>query len=348
MPKNPSDRGGVTLPPSIAALKSRSVEARKRVLRNYLNLRAVPVRPPYLDDSDIVKTHLQRSAMELSGSRPPRSVEESYQAHTLSKAGPYTFDASSGALTELCVGVMGEVLGARAELQVAAGFFSTMVACVDDYLDREGSYGELGERLIFISHCYRDMMDIALHEQVSAGRLSEGEVRDIKVRLFEVIKTLAGSEAAADAHSYLYEKSCGDKVIGVLFPASAASEPDKKMCAEIGRLVGEAGQLIDDIMDYDTDMETGGRNYISQTGISLDGAIEGAAGRVSKARRVADGLKDNGAILWVLDALDEAAGLMRDKNAGEDGSGRRLLAGSSYLRALVPDLSLTGTFLIWF
>lgn len=335
-------------PPSIAALQERSVAARERVLRRYVSASAIPLRPPYLDSSDIVRTHLQRSAMELSGSGVHRSAVAAYYAYTRAGAAPYSFNGNCGALSELCVGVMGELLKARGELQVAAGFFSTMVACVDDYLDREGSYPELGERLLFISHCYRDLMDMALDEQVSAGRLSEGELTDIKIRLADVMDTLAGSEAATCARSYLYEKSCGDKVIGVLFPASEASIEDKERCAEIGRLVGEAGQLIDDIIDYESDMEKGGRNYIAQTGTGVSGAINGAAQRVSKARGIARGLKDNGAVFWVLDALDEAACLAGSRRGSKESAGAHLLARSAFLNALVPGGQLADTFLVWF
>ena len=148
----------------------------------------------------------------------------------------------------------------------------------------------------------------------------------------DVMETLAGSEAATCAESYLYEKSCGDKVIGVLFPASGASTEEKKSCAEPGRLVGEAGQLIDDIMDYDSDMEKGGRNYIAQTGTGVSGAIKGAAQRVSKAR----GMRDNGAVLWVLDALDEAACLIGRRRGSKEPAGAYLFARLASLSALVP------------
>ena len=163
-----------------------------------------------------------------------------------------------------------------------------------------------------------------------------------------VMETLAGSEAATCAESCLYEKSCGDKVIGVLFPASGASTEEKKSCAEPGRLVGEAGQLIDDIMDYDSDMEKGGRNYIAQTGTGVSGAIKGAAQRVSKARGIARGLRDNGAVLWVLDALDEAACLIGRRRGSKEPAGAYLFARSASLNALVPGGQLASTFLVWF
>jgi len=334
------------LPPAIAALRDRSARARERVIARYMRARVRPARPPYLEGADIVRTHLERSAMELSPGPAPRSAVVAWRAYSRDAAAPHRFSGLSGALSEVCVGVMGEVLRARGELQVAAGFFSTMVACVDDYLDREGSYQALGERLLVISHCYRDLMDMALDGQVEAGRLSEGELFEIRVRLADVMETLAGSERAAGADDYLYEKSCGDKVIGVLFPASGASTDEKERCAEIGRLVGEAGQLIDDMVDYGSDIETGGRNYISGSGAGLNGAIKGAAGRVSEARGIAGGLPENKGIFWVLDALDEAVCIIEERR-GAQAAGHPL-ARSAFLGALVPDGRFSDTFLVWF
>ncbi|MFQ5736543.1 MAG: hypothetical protein ACE5GY_06730 [Thermodesulfobacteriota bacterium] len=336
------------LPPSIRTLKESSAAGRRRLGRAYASIDARPVAPGYLDTGDIIASHMQRSVEEL-GRRGQRADNATgVYAYTRAMTGGYALVNETGALSEVCVGVMSTVLNARGSLGVAAGFFSTMVACIDDYLDREGSYAELGHRLFYISHAYRDLMEMALDEQAVAGVLSAEELYGIKARLFDVIKTLAGSESAVDADRYLYEKSCGDKVIGVLFPASDSSPARKEACAGIGRLVGEAGQLIDDIIDYESDVEHGRRNYIAATGTGVGGAIEGAKRRLTKARALAHGIEHDGAVSWILDSLGEITGIL----AGRNRSGQRIDAGvlglSASLKALMPKGIGANQFLIWF
>ncbi len=342
-------KNGRIVPPSIIGLKKRSALLRGRLIERYASIEATPERPPCIDETgDIISSHIKRSTEELSREGRSSKRAHCHYAWTRSMTGGYEFSGEAGALSEVCVGVMGSVLEAKGSLQVAAGFFSTMVASIDDYLDREGSYAELGERLYYISHAYRDLMDMALDDEAAAGRISAAQRLRIKERLFDVVKTLAGSEAAPDAQSYLYEKSCGDKVIGVLFPASNADGPRKEACAEIGRLVGEAGQLIDDVIDYEDDREKGARNYIIETGTGVQGALNGARERVARARGLSARVESDGAVAWILDSLDEVTGLL----AGRLSSGRRIDSGvlnlCASLKALMPEGVPPNQFLIWF
>lgn len=336
------------LPHSIALLRETSVRSRNRLIKKYGCIRARPVMPPYIESGDIIASHIARSEFDMARKHKRPDMVCNYRAYTRAATEGYRFRTEAGALSEVCLGVMGGVLSARGRLHVAAGFFSIMVACIDDCLDKEGSFNELGERLFCISHAYRDLMDIALDEEVRYGRLTSAELYEIRLRLFDVIKTLAGSERTHEAEQYLYEKSCGDKVIGVIFPASSSSGTTKKRCAEIGRLAGEAGQLIDDIMDYENDREKGKRNYIAATGGGVGKAIEGAGQRIKKAKELASGIDDGGEVRWILDALAELTGILGDRHLANGRIDPGVLGLSTSLKELLPKGVPANQFLIWF
>ena len=66
-------------------------------------------------------------------------------------------------------------------------------------------------------------------------------------------------------------------------------------------------------------------------------------------RGIARGLKDNGAVFCVLDALGEAACLIeRRRGSKEPAGGAHLLARPASLNALVPGGQLASAFLVWF
>ncbi len=303
------------VPRSLIKIKSGSSRERKRVIARYDAVTAEPEAADYLLEKDIIKSHIQRSREELTAGAPaPRMGRLSF---TRARAGGCAFSPEGGVLTEISVGAMGQVLSVRGDLQVAAGFFSSMVASIDDYLDREGSFDVFGERLFYISHAYRDLVDLALEMEAERGNITRGELLGIKERLFEVISTLVASETASTAEDYLYKKSCGDKVIGVLFPSSDAGEGLKNDCREIGRLVGEAGQLIDDMVDYDYDKAAGKRNFIIMTGRDLSEALALVDSRLKRVGELA-GRVNSAAVDWILDVLSRITRIFANelKNGG--------------------------------
>ncbi len=330
------------VPRSLLKIKSGSARARKGIIAYYNALTAEPEAPDYLLEKDIVESHIKRSREEINDSAPSPKMGRFF--HTRSMAGGCAFSPEGGVLTEISIGAMGELLSVKGKLQVAAGFFSSMVASIDDYLDREGSFEIYGEKLFYISHAYRDLVDLALEREVERGNLTRAQLLEIKKRLFEVTRTLAASEKASSADEYLYKKSCGDKVIGVLFPSSHADGKLKSGCQEIGRLVGEAGQLIDDMIDYEYDMANGKKNYIIMTGSDLSGALKLIDSRLKKARELAEEMNSK-AVTWILNTLARIMEIF----AHELKNGRRIVSSllKSPLRPLLPRVP-QNQFFLWF
>ena len=338
-----------TIPPaSIRRLRNRSSLRRGLIIRDYLSISAKPRTPPYLRETDPVVSHIMRSELDLAGSviRPAGEL-----AYTRGMIGDYPLNADGGALTEVCIGVMADILGSRGELQVAAGFFSSMVACMDDLLDKEASYDRFGERLLYVSHAYRDLMDMALAEEVRRGEINLEELRAIRSRLFDVIKTLISSEEATDPRTCLYRKSCGDRVIGVLFPTASAGCDVRQRYAEIGRLTGEAGQLIDDAMDLEYDRKRSGKNHIIMSGTDIGSALGMAEKRITKARGLARGLgrtERNQPVSWILDALSDLTGILGRHLRRTGKAATSLLNLSRPLTSLLQRSLPADQFLLWF
>ncbi len=255
--------------------------------------------------------------------------------------------ARGGTLSEISIEVMAEVLLTRAKMGVAAGFFSSTVACIDDYIDREGDYEQYGEGLYWASHAYRDLLDMALDEEIRMGRLNAAELQEIKERLFEVIKTLVESERTEGAEAYLYRKSCGDKVIGVLFPTAGADESVRSTCAGIGRLVGEAGQLLDDVMDYELDYANDNKNYIIMSGTDPGHALDAAERKILRARAAGESLGSR-PIVWILDTMRDIVVIFRARLESGHKLGSYLLVLSKPLSSLLSKGVPADSFLLWF
>ena len=342
-----------TIPSEITRLKECSSRLRKKIVGRYFSLSSPEEKPPYFAPKDIIASHLERSEAELHGQEENigEATEEArsrrHYAYTRSRLDGYPLDGRGGVLTEVCIGITGETLRVTPNLQVAAGFFSSMVASIDDLLDREGSFETLGERLFTISHAYRDLMELALKEELSRGTLTVEELRTIRHRLFEVTKTLVKSEGTSDPDRYLYEKSCGDKVIDVLIPLSSDGERRKGQCREIGRLVGEAGQLIDDCIDYDYDRAAGNKNYIIMKGSDIPSALDEAGERIGRAGHIAGELPSE-SMSWVIDGVGNILHILREHhhNGGERSSA--LLRRSPHLRHLTPTGAESHQLLVWF
>ncbi len=308
------------LPAQIRQLRDKAAGVRQDIIDKYRalsNSAASKKTPAYLKEKDIVASHILRSELELEENHA--DYDYSYTSRAIKKL---PLSGVSGSLSEVCVGVMSKTLSARGSLNVAAGFFSTSVACIDDYLDKEGSFHRLGEKALFnLSHAYRDLMDIALAEEIAKGNITRAELHQIKQRLFTVIKTLVSSETTSDADNYLYRKSCGDKVIGILFPVSGASDEIKKTAAEIGRLTGEAGQLIDDLTDYQDDLKNNKKNHITMSGSRIKQTIELTKNKLKEARSLTlqMNLPDSDeeqkeSVLWILDALSDVTCIINSQH----------------------------------
>ena len=304
--------------------------------------------PPgsYLNETDIIASHILRSEREINGSKN-ETGNETTRARTRAMLKDYPLAGSGNTLCEICIGVIGEKLETRAPLGVAAGFFASAVGCIDDYLDREGDYGRYGKRLYWASHAYRDCQDLALDEEVRSGRLTASELGEIKRRLYEVILTLVESERTPEPESYLYRKSCGDKVIAVLFPATGADESVKSKCAEIGRLTGEAGQLIDDAMDYELDRERNNPNFMLMGGIGVADGLDGAERRLRSAREASAGLGLS-PITWLLDTMEGLVEIFRESIESGTRPGPHLLKLSKPLASMLPKGVEADKFLMWF
>jgi len=353
-------------PKELRDLKKNSERLRKGLIKEYLALPSLHIEacmPPYLNGHDIISSHIKRSQSGLTASNDLTEKAGLYRLWTLRAIGGYRPAGESAALTEICIGAIAEILEVKARLQVAAGFFSMMVAAVDDYIDKEGTYEVLGERLPAISHAYRDLMDMALEGELEAGTINKEELLEIKLALFEVIKTLISSEdikaapagpgrnSTESASEYLYRKSCGDKVIGVLLPASKESAETKKICCDIGRITGEAGQLLDDAMDYYDDLSSGKKNFIIMTAQTPARAIDFARDKIQAARELASALppeKDKESLFWILSTLDEVAAILGRSTALNLNTGPGALSLSASLISLLGRAVPTNTFLIWF
>ncbi len=352
-------------PKELRHLKKDSERLRKGLIEEYLasssDIEACS--PPYLDGHDIIASHIERSRMELTANNGFAEKAGLYRLWTLRAIGGYRPTGDSAALTEICIGAIAKILKVKARLQVAAGFFSMMVAAVDDYIDKEGTYEVFGERLPAISHAYRDLMDMALEAELAAGTINKGELEEVKLALFKVIKTLISSEdikadstgpglsPAESAGEYLYRKSCGDKVIGVLLPVSKESAETKKICCDIGRITGEAGQLLDDAMDYYDDLPLGKKNFIIMTAGTPSKAIDFARDKIQAARELVEALppeKDKESLFWILSTLDEVAAILGRSTALNLETGPGALSLSTSLIALLGRAIPANTFLIWF
>jgi hypothetical protein len=319
---------------------------RRSIIKRYLSISPDPAGahaclPDYLKETDIIASHILRSKTEIKGENGPKTT------YAYTRARDYPLVGEGGTLSEISIGVMAETLLTRANLGVAAGFFSSTVACIDDYIDCEGDYDQYGERLYWASHAYRDLLDMALDEEVRLGRLSAPELHEIRERLFEVIKTLVESERTEEAEAYLYRKSCGDKVIGVLFPVAGADESVRSMCSDIGRLIGEAGQLLDDVMDYDLDYANNNKNYIIMSGTDSAHALDAAERKILRAREAGESLGSR-PIVWILDTMRDIVVIFRGRLESGHKLGSYLLGLSRPLSSLLPKGVPADRFLLWF
>ncbi len=272
--------------------------------------------PEYLKEKDLIESHLKRTEVELYGPTTGSKERIFTRAFTRTAALGYRFDldTAKGRLCEISIAALSTPLKVRADLHVPASFFSTMVASADDYLDKEGSYEVYGEKLFYVSHAYRDLMDLALEEELNSGAITEEELKEIRVRLGLVLATLIKSENTTDANDYLYRKSCGDSVVSVLFPASLADRETREMCAEIGRNTGEAGQLIDDVLDYEYDLKNSKKNFIIMRNIGIEDALDKTERRIDTARRISRGLIRSEPVSWVLESLTGVVDLLRSRH----------------------------------
>jgi hypothetical protein len=351
-------------PRKIIQLRRSSEKLRKQIIKNYLLAGIAGVTkaaPPYLKGSDIISSHIKRSVLELKDGGCAQGSKD-YHNVVRASIGDYALKAEGASLTEVCMGTIAGVLKVKANLQVAAGFFSTMIATVDDYIDKEGSYATLGKGLLMISHAYRDLMDVSLEAELRKGTITTQELYEIKLALFEVIKTLVSSEdivetSTESATEYLYRKSCGDKVVDVLMPASRADGETKRLCRDIGRLTGEAGQLIDDVMDYSEDLSLGKRNFIIMSASTPADIIVIAQAKIHAARVLTEKLpahddgkdnKDAESLTWILATLDEVTGILAARLALKKDTSPRALNLSASLVALLGRAIPTNTFLLWF
>jgi hypothetical protein len=341
-------------PGAVTRLRIESLSMRRSLIERYLRARLPhPEDDPhpggYLDEGDIIASHILRSEAELREPHGPKAgtSNEASHARTLAMLEDYPLSEGGNTLCEISIGIIGERLKTRAKLGVAAGFFSSAIGCIDDYLDREGDYDRYGKRLFWASHAYRDLQDMALDEELRSGRLKTAELRDIKLRLYTVMLTLIESEKTLEPDSYLYKKSCGDKVIEVLFPATGADESVKSQCAEIGRLTGEAGQLIDDAMDYELDRKRSNRNYMLMSAISVADGLDGAERRLRSAKELGAEL-DSSPILWLLETMDGIVDIFREQLKGGARLGPHLLKLSRPLASILPEGVGANQFLLWF
>jgi hypothetical protein len=284
--------------------------------------------------------------MELSGTYPTPAE----RAYTRAMTGNYCFDLDmeKGTLSEISIAALREPLQVKADLHIAASFFSTMVAAADDYLDAEGTFDLYGEKLFYVTHAYRDIVDLALETELRSGALNEKELHAIRSRLADVLATLTSSETTTGAAEYLYRKSCGDSVVSVLFPASRADRSTQEICAEIGRKTGEAGQLIDDVLDYRYDLLNSKKNFIIMTGIKIEDALDGAQERIEGATKCADRLEHSEPVSWVLNALTGVVGLLSEEHARGQECTPETVTLSRHLGALIGSTIPANQFLVWF
>ena len=339
------------LPHSIESIRKSSELKKERLIARYLSSTrdagtSNTSAPPYFKESGLIESHLKRTEMELSG----LITSPEARAYTREKTRQYRFDLdiTKGTLCDISIAALSTPLKVRADLHVPASFFSIMVACADDYLDREGSYETYGEQLYYISHAYRDLMDLALVDEVNSGRITTDELKEIRVRLGLVLSTLISSESTRNADDYLYRKSCGDSVVSVLFPASLADSDTRQKCAEIGRNTGEAGQLIDDVLDYEYDLKNSNKNYIIMKKSTIEYALDNAEKRIEIARQISRSLKRSEPVSWVLESLRGVVGLLRSRHQQNRPITPATLKLSNHIGALLEQKLPAEQFLAWF
>ncbi|MBE9528532.1 MAG: hypothetical protein IME99_04770 [Proteobacteria bacterium] len=343
-----------SLPHSIENIRDASKKKRERILKEYLEApertteegSSPPSVPSYLKADGLIESHLARTKLELALTYPTPAE----RAYTRTMAASYRFDLDTekGTLSEVSIAALSGPLQVGADLHVAASFFSTMVAAADDYLDAEGAFDIYGQTLFYVTHAYRDMVDLALEAELKAGTLNEEELLEIRSRLALVLTTLTSSETTTGADEYLYRKSCGDSVVSVLFPASKADNYTRKICAEIGRKTGEAGQLIDDVLDYQYDLQNSKKNYIVMSDISVEDALDGAYERIEGASKCAARLDHSEPVSWVLGALTEVVELLRERHASGQECTPETVTLSRHVGALIDTALPANQFLAWF
>ncbi|VAW36948.1 hypothetical protein MNBD_DELTA02-968, partial [hydrothermal vent metagenome] len=125
----------------------------------------------------------------------------------------------------------------------------------------------------------------------------------------------------------------------------------KKICCDIGRITGEAGQLLDDAMDYYDDLSSGKKNFIIMTAQTPARAIDFARDKIQAARELASALppeKDKESLFWILSTLDEVAAILGRSTALNLNTGPGALSLSASLISLLGRAVPTNTFLVWF
>ncbi len=334
-------------PRSITELKIETSRARRSLIRSYRRADSEPTihTNAYLNEPDIIASHILRSEAELDETNASGDLVAHPTANSM--LADYPLTGGGNTLCEISVGAIGLTLKTRARLGLAAGFFASAIGCIDDYLDREGDYDRYGKGLYWASHAYRDCQDRALDRELSSGRLTREELREIKLRLHEVILTLVKSEQTLEPDNYLYRKSCGDKVISVLFPVTDADESVKSRCAEIGRLTGEAGQLIDDAMDYELDREKNNKNYMLLSGGSIHDGL-GEADRRLRSAKEASATLDPSPIPWLLNTMEGVVEILRTQLRAGAPLGPHLLKLSKPLASILPKDIPANQFMMWF
>jgi hypothetical protein len=330
---------------TIIQIAEQSERIRETIVQQYLSNYATPEKPYYLVNENLTSSHLSRMKESLKMRDSCR--EESYRAYNVKSIAGTELKIKGGFLAEISIMIIQEILEVKGDLHVAGGFFSFMVSCIDDYLDKEDNYHLYGEKLIQLSHVYHDLVYVSLEREVEVGNINACQFLKIKNCLFDVSKTLVKSESTRDPDRYLYEKSCGDKVIGVLFPASQSSLEVQVKCAELGRLVGEVGQLIDDIMDYDNDLMRGGKNYLLMSNRTVQQTIEEVKNRLMIGRKIVDELGSDSA-LWILDVLEDIVSVFERKDNQHEKIIPSLLQSSIPLPFLKSEGIHDIDLLLWF
>ena len=329
----------------ILRMGRRASEIRKKIIKRYLSNKALPRKPYYLMNDNLIGGHLIRLGECVK--EGDRFSGDSYHAYNLQGISGSDIKVQGGVLAEISILIIQEILDVKGSLHIAGGFFSFMVSCIDDYIDKEDSYEVYGEKLVSLSHVYNDLVELALDRELALGSINMEQLLDIKKHLFEVGKTLAMSEDTVDPDKYLYEKSCGDKVIGVLFPASQSSVELKEKCAELGKVIGEVGQLIDDIMDIYKDLKNDNKNYLILSNSGIDQTLVVIKNKLRRGRKIADDLVSEPA-MWVLDLLDDIINAFERQNDQNKKITPELLLSSMPL----PFLNAGGTqgldLLLWF
>ncbi len=72
--------------------------------------------------------------------------------------------------------------------------------------------------------------------------------------------------------------------------ASQSPEELKEKCAELGKLIGEVGQLIDDILDVEEDLKNENKNYLILSNSDVDQTLDVIKSKLQRERKIADDL----------------------------------------------------------